>query len=46
VTNGRCTIKDTLATGFPSGAGSEMTILTCGVKNGTLQTFSCGIMVK
>jgi len=53
ITGGTCTVKKgscvfnaTVATGFDAGAGSEMTILTCGVKNGSLQTFACGIMVK
>jgi hypothetical protein len=46
VSNGKCTIKETIATHFPTGAGSEMQVLSCGVQNGDLLTFSCGIMVK
>ncbi len=46
VSHGRCSIDTVFDSGFPAGAGSEMTILTCGVKNGSLETFSCGIMVK
>ena len=46
VKKGSCTFNTTIASGFDAGAGSEMTILACGVKNGSLQTFACGIMVK
>jgi len=46
VSHGRCVINSTIDSGFPAGAGSEMTVLSCGVKNGSLQTFSCGIMIK
>jgi hypothetical protein len=46
VSKGKCAIGAVVDPGFPPGAGSEMTILTCGVKNGALQTFACGIMIK
>ena len=46
VSRGRCSIGAVMDSGFPAGAGSEMTILACGVKNGSLQTFTCGIMIK
>jgi hypothetical protein len=50
VHRGRCAINATIDPGFPSGAGSEMTILTCGVQDGVQDgaplTFSCGIMIK
>ncbi len=45
VTNGKCQIKTSLPSGYPSGAGSESTILGCGINDGALRTFSCGIMV-
>lgn len=43
---GACAFTATIASGYPAGAGSEMTIVDCGIKNGPLQTFTCGIMVK
>ncbi len=46
VAGGACKLKGTIATGFPPGAGSEMTIVTCGVKDGAAVAFTCGIMVK
>ena len=45
VTKGKCQIKASLPSGYPSGAGSESTILGCGINDGALRTFSCGIMV-
>lgn len=45
VTDGKCTIKDTIPTGFPAGDGSAMQILSCGVRRGELQAFSCGVLV-
>lgn len=45
VASGRCTIKATIPTAYPAGAGSEMTVLTCGVNRGLLASFSCGLMV-
>jgi hypothetical protein len=45
VAGGECLIKDTIPTNFPAGAGSAMQVLSCGVKNGSLLTLSCGIMV-
>ena len=46
VTLGRCSLSATVATGYPAGAGSEMSILTCEVDDGMLTAFNCGIMVK
>jgi len=46
VAGGKCKLRGTIASGFPAGAGSEMTILTCGVKDGSARAFTCGIMVK
>ena len=46
VRNGKCSVASSIATGYPAGAGSEMTIVTCGVKDGTQAAFTCGIMVK
>ncbi len=46
VNRGRCTVSVVVDSGFPAGAGSEMTVLGCGMKDGALQTFSCGIMIK
>lgn len=46
VKHGKCAVTTLIPTLYPSGAGSEMTILTCGVKEGDLTAFTCGIMVK
>ena len=46
VRNGKCAINGTVAPGFPAGAGSEMTVLTCGLKNGSLLSLTCGVMIK
>lgn len=46
VRNGKCTITASVAPGYEAGSGAEMTVLTCGVKNGSLLTFTCGVMVK
>jgi hypothetical protein len=46
VSKGKCAVSASIATGYPAGAGSEMTILTCGVKDADLTAFTCGIMVK
>ncbi len=46
VSGGKCKLHGTIATGYPAGAGSEMTILTCGVKDGDATAFTCGIMVE
>ena len=46
VRNGRCAISTSIAPGYEAGSGAEMTVLTCGVKNGSLLTFTCGVMVK
>ena len=45
VAGGRCTISAIIPTSYPAGAGSEMTVLTCGVNHGPLASFACGIMV-
>ena len=34
VKNGKCSVSGAVATGYPAGAGSEMTVVTCGVKVG------------
>jgi hypothetical protein len=46
VKKGKCVVGASIATGYPAGAGSEMTIVTCGVKDGDATAFTCGIMVK
>lgn len=46
VNKGRCAITASVAPGYEAGSGAEMTVLTCGVKNGSLLTFTCGVMVK
>lgn len=46
VTKGKCSVKATVDPQFEAGAGAEMTVLTCGMKNGDLPTFTCGIMIK
>jgi hypothetical protein len=46
VKNGRCAVGTSISTGYPAGAGSEMTIVACGVKDGAATAFTCGIMVK
>ena len=46
VKQGKCALTTSIATGFPAGAGSEMTIVTCGVKEAGNTAFTCGIMVK
>jgi hypothetical protein len=46
VKNGKCTASGTIPTGYPAGAGSEMTVVTCGVQTDGKTVFDCGIMVK
>jgi hypothetical protein len=46
VKKGKCGLKTAIPTGYPAGAGSEMTLVTCGVKDGDKTAFTCGIMVK
>lgn len=46
VRNGKCTSATSVPTGYQPGAGSEMTIVACGVKDGERTPFPCGIMVK
>ena len=45
VTQGKCTIKAALPSGYPEAAGTELTIRTCAVRRGATDTFVCGIMV-
>jgi hypothetical protein len=46
VKRGKCALGASIATGYPAGAGSEMTVVECGVKDGDATAFTCGIMVK
>ena len=46
VRQGKCAVTSSIETGYPAGAGSEMTLVTCGVKEGDSTAFTCGIMVK
>jgi len=46
VKKGKCAVKTAIPTGYPAGAGSEMTLVSCGVKDGDRTAFTCGIMVK
>jgi hypothetical protein len=46
VKKGKCSAAASIPTGYPAGAGSEMTVVDCGVKSGDKTVFSCGIMVK
>jgi hypothetical protein len=46
VRHGKCSITTSIPTLYPTGAGSEMTVLACGVKEGDRTAFTCGIMVK
>ena len=46
VRHGKCSVSTSIPTLYPAGAGSEMTVLTCGVKEGDRTAFTCGIMVK
>ena len=46
VRHGKCSVTTSIPTLYPAGDGSEMTVLTCGVKEGGLTAFTCGIMVK
>ncbi len=46
VKKGKCSVTTSIPTGYPPGAGSEMTVLTCGVKEGDRTAFTCGVMVK
>jgi hypothetical protein len=46
VRNGKCASATSVPTGYQPGAGSEMTIIACGVKDGEQTAFPCGIMVK
>ena len=45
VANGKCTIRGTLETGLPADEASGLQILSCGVRNGDRQTFSCGVLM-
>jgi len=46
VTGGKCSAASIIPSGYPAGAGSEMSILACSVKHGSAVAFNCGIMVK
>ena len=46
VKKGKCALRTAIPTGYPAGAGSEMTLVSCGVKDGDKTAFTCGIMVK
>jgi len=46
VTAGKCSVSTIVPSGYPEGAGSEMSILACTVKHGSAVAFDCGIMVK
>ena len=46
VKKGKCAMRTSIASGYTPGAGSEMTILGCGVNEGERSAFTCGIMVK
>ena len=45
VAKGKCAISATFPSPFEAGAGSEMTILDCGVRRGDVDTFRCGVMI-
>jgi hypothetical protein len=46
VKNGKCSISSSVPTGYPAGAGSEMTVVRYGVQSADQTAFTCGIMVK
>ena len=46
VNKGKCAVTTTIPSGYMAGAGSEMTVLACGMKDGDRTAFTCGIMVK
>jgi hypothetical protein len=46
VKKGKCSATTSIPTGYPAGAGSEMTVVTCGVQSAGKTAFTCGIMVK
>jgi hypothetical protein len=46
VRHGKCSVTTSIPTLYPAGAGSEMTVLACGVREGDRTAFTCGIMVK
>jgi hypothetical protein len=46
VKKGKCALSTSIPSGYTQGAGSEMTIVTCGVNEGDRTAFRCGIMVK
>ena len=45
VSKGKCTIRDTIPTGMPEGDHSGVQVLSCGIRNGQLRSFSCGMLV-
>lgn len=44
VTDGKCTIKVTVPSGYTPGAGAAHQVMGCGVARGSLKTFSCGML--
>jgi hypothetical protein len=46
VKKGKCHVSASIPSGYLAGEGSEMTIVTCGMKDGDATAFTCGIMVK
>ena len=46
VRKGKCSASASIPTGYPAGAGSEMTVVACGVQSAGKTAFTCGIMVK
>jgi len=46
VKKGKCSAAASIPTGYPAGAGSEMTVVTCGVQSAGKAAFTCGVMVK
>ncbi|HXJ35965.1 MAG TPA: hypothetical protein VMS22_18185 [Candidatus Eisenbacteria bacterium] len=46
VAKGKCALAATIPTGYSAGAGSEMTVRTCGIRHGMLDAFTCGVMVR
>jgi hypothetical protein len=46
VKNGKCSVTTSIPTGYPAGAGSEMTVVKCGVQASGKTAFTCGVMVK
>jgi hypothetical protein len=43
VSNGKCTIKDTIQTGLAADEAATIQILSCGIRRGEVQAFGCGM---